>query len=90
MIRLIFVTGSALRKVMINGRIITMMSAETNFAPLKIDLNKIEKSRKLKKKLGEESYQLLKEIASLKNEKDYARDIIEDFQRTGWRLVKRE
>ncbi len=89
MIKLVFITGGSLRKVNVEGRRISMMSQETGFTPQIMDLDKLD-SGKLKKKMGNEEMKLMKEIADLNTEEEMAQDIIKDFQRTGWRLVKKE
>lgn len=89
MIKLSFITGGALRKVNIEGRKIFMMSQETGFTPQLMDLDKLN-NKELKKKMGVEQMRLMKEIAGLDTEEEMAQDIIKDFQRTGWRLVKKE
>ncbi len=89
MIRLSFITGGAVRKVLINNRKITMISQETGFTPLIIDLDKLDKTN-VKGKVGEDGLKILKEISKLNSEEEMAKDIIKDFQSTGWRLVKRE
>jgi len=87
MIELIFSTGGAIRKVYINGRKVSLLTAETNFVPVEINLDKI--SNKLKKRLSKEEINLLKEISLLKTEQEMARDIIKDFQKSGWRLTNK-
>lgn len=89
MIKLAFVIGGALRKVVIDGRIIKMMSQETGFIPIEMDLDKINE-KKIKKKMGEDGLKFMKEIALLNTEEEMSRDIIKDFQRTGWKMVKKE
>lgn len=78
-----------MRKVNIEGRKIYMMSQETGFTPQVMDLDKLDSS-KLKKKMGNEEMKLMKEIANFNTEEEMAEDIIKDFQRTGWRLAKKE
>lgn len=89
MIKLSFVRGSSLRKAFINGRKISLMSQETGFAPISMDLDKINE-KEIKKKMGSEGLKFIKEIALLRTEQDMAKDIIRDFQQTGWRCIKRE
>ncbi len=88
MIRLTFAIGGNLRKVYIDKRKISMLTAETGWVPILMDLDKIDK--KVEKKLGKDAVELLKEISKLKTEKAMAKDIIRDFQESGWRLFKRE
>ena len=89
MIKLSFVTGGALRKVFIDGRKISMMSQETGFTPISMDLDKINE-KTIKKKMGKEGLDFMKQISKLETEDEMARDVIKDFQSTGWRLIKRE
>jgi len=86
MIKLVFVIGGAIRKVFINGRKISLLTAEANFVPIEIDLDKISD---IKKELSPEEELLLKEIALLETEEDMAKDIIKDFQKRGWRLINK-
>lgn len=86
--KLVFMIGSIYRKVLINGRIISMITPESNFVPMKIDLDNIP--AKLNKKMNEEEVKLLKEISLLKTEEEMAKDIIKDFQRNGLRCIINE
>ena len=92
MIRLSFVTGSAIRKVFIKKREITLLSAELNFEPLIINLDKIDENNEKFKKINltNEQIQEIKKLSLLGNEEAIALDIIKDFQRIGWRLIKRD
>ncbi len=89
MIKLFFVCGSAIRQVYIDGRVISMMSQEVGGVPIKMDLDKIDE-KQIKNKMGSEGLKIIKEIALLNTEIEMAEDIKKDFQRTGWRLCKRE
>jgi len=92
MIKLTFVIGGALRKVYINSRKMTFISAELNFEPIIIDLDKLDEIEdKIKKlNLGQEDIDQIKELSLLNNEESMARDITKDFQRSGWRLTNKE
>lgn len=91
MMKLSFGIGGALRQITIRKRIINMMSQETGWKPLVIHLDKLDKNKKeVEKKLGEDSFKIMQEIAALTTEKAIAQDIIKDFQRSGWRLIKQE
>ena len=87
---LTFSIGGALRKVFINGRIISLMTAETGYAPMTIDLDKLnDKDNKKKlKEMGTDD-KFLKQLSKLKTEKEIANDIKKDFQADGWRLIKK-
>ncbi len=89
MIRLSFVTGGSLRKVTLENNKIAMMTPETNMVPMVFDLDKLEDNPKFKD-MNVEQRKLFEEIKLLKTEEEKAKDIIKDFQRTGWRLLKRE
>lgn len=89
MIHLHFVAGSAYRKVYIHHRKISMITPETGFQPMQFDLDNLPK--KLNgKELGKENLKLLKEISKLETEEEMKKDVIKDFQSTGWRCIKRE
>ncbi len=91
MIKLSFVIGGSLRKVLIKDRIISMASQETGFVPIKIDLDRLEKEKeRITKKMGDDGLKLLREISNFKTENEMAKDIIVDFQKSGWRMIKRE
>lgn len=87
MIRLSFVSGSNLRKVLIHKRSISFMSRETNFIPVAMDLDKL-KVDEIKSKLGKEGLEQIEEIAKLNTEQEMADDIKKDFKETGWKLIK--
>ncbi len=93
MIRLSFVCGSSLRKVVIDKRKISMMAKETGFVPIIMDLDKMDSNAQKKaitKKLGKEGLDVMKDIALLKTEKEMAKDITKDFQSTGWRKIQHD
>ncbi len=70
---------------------ISILSPETGFNPISMDLDKLESKKKsIKEKMGKEGLELLKEIANLETEEEMARDLTKDFQRSGWRLIKKE
>jgi len=84
MIKLIFVTGGGMRKVIIDGRVVHFTSIEFGYKPLSINLDKLDEEREKIDKLNLEKEDIL-EISLLKTEEDIANDIIKDFQKTGWR-----
>lgn len=93
MIKLSFVCGSALRKIVINGRVISMMAKETGFTPITMDLDKLDSNsqkKKITKKLGKDGLKVMKEIALLNTEEEMAKDITKDFQSTGWRKIQQD
>ncbi len=87
MIQISFIRGSALRRVFINGRVISLLAGELNNVPLKIDLDKLDKQKdKIEKmKLDKE---MLKDLSRLLTEKEISLDIIHDFEKSGWRRVR--
>jgi len=94
MIELSFATGSGIRKVIIKDRKLSLITAELGFTPFTLDLDKLESKQNQKKmekmKLTNEDKKTMQELAKLGNEKEIAKDIISDFQKSGWRLVKRK
>jgi len=86
---LVFIRGGGLRKIFINKKVINFLTAELNFQPLEIDLNKINEEELKKKKLSDEDIKTIKALSKLGSEEEIARDITKDFQRTGWRKLKR-
>lgn len=89
--KLSFVRGGALRKVLIKDRKISIMTGELGFEPFTIDLDKIEEleNNKAYEHLTDEDKEMIREIAKLGSNKDITKDIIKDFQKTGWRLFKK-
>ncbi len=87
MIQISFTRGAALRRVFINGRIISFLTAELNNVPFKIDLDKLDQQNKKieKMKINKE---ILREIAKLQTEKEIALDITYDFEKAGWRRMR--
>lgn len=81
-----FGAGSQIRKVFIRRRKISMLSAETGFTPIVMDLDKIDKKKMEDMKMDSK---IVRELMLLHTEDDMARDIIRDFNRTGWRVIKR-
>jgi hypothetical protein len=88
---LVFITGSAIRRVFIKDRIITLLAAELSSKPLTINLEEIDAQREKFKemKLEERDIEMIEQLAKLGSEEEIAKDVIDDFQKTGWRLVKR-
>ena len=87
---LVFTMGGGLRKVFVKGRVISFLTAETNYMPLEIDLDKLE-SPQMQKRLKQmkADKKLMDELRDLKTEEEIAKDITKDFQKTGWRLSKK-
>ena len=88
---LVFIQGGGIRRVFIEGRTISFLTAELGFTPLKIDLDKLEEEE-TKKKVDKMQLdkKVLKELAKLKTEEDMIKDVTKDFQQSGWRRVKNE
>ncbi len=84
-----FMVGGAMRKVVIKKRKISFLTAELNFVPLIIDLDKLDKEEQKLKKMNVDK-EILKELALLKTEKAMANDIIKDWKMKGWRLVHQD
>ncbi len=89
--KLVFITGNAIRRVIIQGRIITLLAAETSNKPVTINLDEIDSHANNfdKMKLNEEDIVTIKKLTELGSEEEIAQDIIKDFQKTGWRLIKK-
>lgn len=94
MILLTFITGAGIRKVNIDDKKIIFLASELSFKPLEIDLNKLDSEQMQntikKAKMSGEEVKNLKELSKLSNEEEIAKDIIKDFKKTGWRLVKKD
>lgn len=91
MITLKFVTGGALRKVFIKGREISILTEELGHTPLTINLEKLDEPENKKRiKEARIDEKTLKELLELKTEEEIAKDITKDFQKSGWRLFRRE
>lgn len=84
---LVFLRGSAIRKVFIDGRRIAFLIAELNNVPLTVDLGKLDESEETIKKMGLDKG-LFEELAELRTETDLIIDITEDLEKAGWRLHK--
>ncbi len=83
-----FTRGSALRRVFINRRVISFLTAELNNVPLKIDLDKLDEEKEKIDKL-EIDKETLEELKRLQTEKEIALDIINDFEKSGWRRIRK-
>ena len=88
MIQVSFTRGAALRRIFINGRVISFLTAELNNVPLKIDLDKLDKQEKKINKMGLDPLEI-KKISKLKTEKEIMLDIVYDFEKAGWRKIRR-
>ena len=88
-----FVTGSGIRRVFINGRKVSIVSAELGFQPLEFDLDMLEDAKTKdimkKQKFTKQDLETLKDLAKLGSEDAIAKDITKDFQAKGWRLIKK-
>ena len=89
---LVFATGSAIRRVFIKDRKVTFIAAELKFQPLVIELDKLEeqKEKMAKMKFNGDDMELIESLAELGTEEEIAQDIINDIQKTGWRLIRKE
>lgn len=88
MIQISFLRGSALRRVFINGRTISLLTGELNNVPLKIDLDKLDEQEDKIKKMELDKDMLL-ELSRLQTEKEISLDVINDFEKSGWKRVRR-
>ncbi len=93
MIQLFFLQGSRYRKVFIKDRKIAMMTPELGGSPITLDLDALDTKETLEKmnsmKLTSEDRIAIQEMGKLKDPAAIAKDIIRDFQQSGWRCVKR-
>ena len=89
MIKLVFGVGSAIREIRIKDDKVMMISNETNFTPVMLDKEKIRKLKNVRG-LKRSDKQLINEVKKLNTEEEMAQDIINDFKKTGWALVKKE
>ena len=89
MIRMKFMIGSAVRDVVVEGRVFSLISPELNFVPFTIDLDRLEEEKEKidKMKLDKD---FLKEIEKLETEEEIAKDIEKDFKKMGWKKVHEE
>ena len=89
MIHLGFVQGSRVRRVIIDGKVVSIMSSETGFVPLKFNLEKLEEQKEkfTKLKFTEEDIKVLHELRKLGSEEEMAIDIKNDFKKTGWKVT---
>ncbi len=89
-----FVMGSGIRRVFIDERKVTIVSAELGFHPLEFNLDELDKPKTKKamrkQKLSAEEVRTLRALSKLGSEEAMAKDIIKDFQKQGWRCVKRD
>ena len=86
--QLSFTRGAALRRVFINRRVITFLAGELNNVPLKINLDKLDEQKEKIEKMNIDK-QLLEEISRLETEHEIALDITYDFEKSGWRRIRK-
>lgn len=84
---LIFTNGNSIRRVFIKGRKVVFITPEYSFQPITFDLDQLDKHNLKKVK---DSSKLIREVKNLRTEAEIAKDTIKDFQRSGWRLIKRK
>ena len=87
MIKLSFVRGSALRRVFINGRKVSLLTGELGNTPLTIDLDKLDEQKDKIKEMNMDKKELEK-LVKLKTEEEIAKDITKDFRISGWRSIR--
>lgn len=90
---LTFVRDSGLRKVYLKGRTISIVSSGLN-VPFVFDLDKLDskEAKKIfkKSKMNKKDRALIHELSRLNNQDLIAKDIIKDYQKDRWRLVKKD
>ena len=98
MIELAFVMGGNIRKVYIKKDEVIFLTPEFKYQPFPIRLDGSDKSieesldmmKNLTDKERKDMGESLKRLSKLKDEEEIAKDIKKDFQRSGWRLFKKE
>jgi len=92
-IELVFICGSGIRRVYVKGRVITYIFPELKFTPMTLDLDKLdseEYQRKIKEsKMKQETIDDAKKFSKFATEEEIIADIKKDFQKSGWRLIKK-
>lgn len=90
--KLSFVRGGALRKVVVKDRKVSIMTGELGFEPFTIDLNKLEdlENHKAYANMSPEEKEEIKELAKLGTDEEIAKDITRDWKKTGWRSFKHD
>lgn len=90
---LVFIRGGSIRRVFIKDRVISLVTPELNFTPFHIDLDRLDdpemRERINKANLSSKEIEDLDKLAKLGNDKEISKDIIKDFQQSGWRKVRR-
>ncbi len=81
-----FMHGSATRRVIINERTVSFIIAELNFVPLTFNLDKLDEHQDKINKLKIDR-KILDELSILETEEDMEKDVVNDFQKLGWRLM---
>ncbi len=81
--KLLFTMGKMQRKIMIDDRVVTMITPENNYQPVIFNIEKIIATNKM----SIEELEAVKAIKELSDEERIANDIIEDFKMSGWEYV---
>jgi len=81
--------GVAIRHVTINGKNVMLISHETGFEPININIDKLKQHMPKIKMQDKDVQKDIKEASELQTEEAIADDITKDFEKSGWRLIKR-
>lgn len=89
MIKLSFIMGGNIRKIIIEKRKITFITPELKFVPLIIELDNIKDkiSDMEKMNFSDDEKKMIEELSILGSEEEIYKDIKNDFQNRGWRCI---
>ena len=89
--QLIFMAGNRMKKVVLIGRKISLMTPELSNVPFTLDLDKLNTPAMIKKmdslKMTEEERKEIKKISKLGSQKEIIDDIKLDYKRMGWKCI---
>ena len=87
LIKLIVMNRSYSRTILIDKREISILIPEQSY-PITFNLDELERKRKqIRKELSEDETDRL---VKFDNEKEIAEDILNDYLKEGWRLIKKD
>ena len=87
MIKMLFCAGSAVRRVYIKDKVVSLLTPENNFVPMQIDLNNLEANKSKLKGSFNMDDPIWGELSKLTSDEVIAEDIVHDFKKGGWRLL---
>ena len=87
LIKLIVMNRSYSRTILIDKREISILIPEQSY-PITFNLDELERKRKqIRKELSEDE---IDRLVKFDNEKEIAEDILNDYLKEGWRLIKKD